>query len=77
MRLEARLLLPDGDISEDTRATVESLIAHFAAHGFNARQKDHYLKVRGDWENLSTALAEARQEILPVQNNTARTKETA
>ncbi len=77
MRLEARLLLPDGDISEDTRMTVESLITHFAAYGFRAMQKDHYLKIRGDWEHVTTALAEARKEIMPMQNNEARTKAPA
>lgn len=77
MRLEARLLLPDGDISEDTRMTVESLIHHFAAYGFNAMQKDHYLKIRGDWESVTTALAEARKEIVPLHKNEARTKEPA
>ncbi|MBN1975525.1 MAG: glycosyltransferase family 4 protein [Sedimentisphaerales bacterium] len=77
MKLEARLLLPDGNISEDTKMTVESLITHFAAHGFRAMQKDHYLKIRGDWEHLTTALAEARNEIIPMQNGEACTKEHA
>jgi glycosyltransferase involved in cell wall biosynthesis len=77
MRLEARLLLPKGEISEDTRMTVDSLITHFASYGFTAMQKDHYLKIRGDWERVTTALAEARKEIMPIQNNEARTKEPA
>ncbi len=68
MKLEARLLLPDGNISEDAQMTVESLISHFASRGFKALQKDHCLKIRGDLEHLSNALVEARKEIFPLQN---------
>lgn len=69
MKLEARLLLPDGNISENTKSTVESLITHFASHGFRAMRKDHYLKIRGELEPLTTALEEANKEIFPLQNN--------
>ncbi|MEJ2646814.1 MAG: glycosyltransferase family 4 protein, partial [Sedimentisphaerales bacterium] len=75
MRLEARLLLPDGDISEDTRMTVDSLITHFAARGFSALQEDHYLKIRGDWESVTKALAEARREIIPLHSDEPQGKE--
>ena len=75
MRLEAKLLLPDGDISEDTRMTVDSLITHFAARGFSALQEDHYLKIRGDWESVTKALAEARREIIPLHSDEPQGKE--
>ena len=75
MRLEARLLLPDGDISDDTRMTVDSLITHFATRGFSAMQEDHYLKIRGDWESVTNALAAARKEIIPLNNDDTEPKE--
>jgi hypothetical protein len=76
LTLEARLHLPDEDISEDTKSTVKSLISHFASHGFEAMQKDHYLKIRGDLEHLTTALVEARKEIIPMQNYDVTSQES-
>ncbi len=76
LTLEARLHLPDEAISEDPKSTVKSLISHFASHGFEAMQKDHYLKIRGDLEHLTTALVEARKEIIPMQDYDVTTQES-
>jgi glycosyltransferase involved in cell wall biosynthesis len=60
LRLEARLMVPAHAVNEDTCATFESLKARLNAYGFKAAQKDHYLEIRGDWQEVTAALAEAR-----------------
>ncbi len=77
MRLEARLLLPDGDISEDTKVTVESLYTSFRGLWIQCYAKGSLFENQGRLGNLTNALAEARKEIIPLHNNEARTKEPA
>jgi glycosyltransferase involved in cell wall biosynthesis len=64
LKLEAKLLIPEGDINEQTYITLEALKLYLNAHGFRTTQNDHHLKIRGDWEDVTAALAEARNEIM-------------
>jgi glycosyltransferase involved in cell wall biosynthesis len=64
LKLEAKLMIPEGEINEQMCITLEALKLYLNAHGFRITQYDHHLKIKGDWEDVTTALAEARDEIM-------------
>ena len=64
LKLEAKLMIPEGEINDQMCITLEALKLYLNAHGFRITQYDHHLKIRGDWEDVTAALAEARDEIL-------------
>ena len=57
-------MIPEGEINDQMCITLEALKLYLNAHGFRITQYDHHLKIRGDWEDVTAALAEARDEIL-------------
>lgn len=77
VKLEARLVIPEQSVSEDARLTLESLRTYLNAWGFRTIQKDHHLRIRGDWEDVTEALAEARKEILIGKERMAARSEPA
>jgi glycosyltransferase involved in cell wall biosynthesis len=64
VKLEAKLIIPDNAINEETCMTFDSLKMYLNAYGFRATQRDHHLRIKGDWEDVTAALSEARKEIL-------------
>ena len=64
LKLEAKLMIPEGQINEQMCITLEALKLYLNAHGFRITQYDHHLKIKGDWEDVTTALAEARDDII-------------
>ena len=63
VKLEAKLMIPTRALNADTWATFESLKTRLTGYGFNAVQKDHYLKIKGDWQDIASALARTRNEF--------------
>jgi glycosyltransferase involved in cell wall biosynthesis len=63
LELEAKLMIPEGQIDENMGITLEALKLYLNAHGFRITQYDHHLKIMGDWQDVTEALAEARDEI--------------
>ena len=64
VKMEAKLTVRQSSHNQDNGETLESLKTYLDAFGFSTTRKDHYLKIRGDWEDVTEALAEARKQIL-------------
>lgn len=77
LKLEARLLLSEQSVSEDAGTTLESLKMYLNACGFSATRKDHHLRIRGDWEDVTAALDEVRREMLASEDRTLCLSEQA
>ena len=78
VKLEAKLMIPARALNADTWATFESLKTRLTDYGFNAVQKDHYLKIKGDWQDITSALARTRNDFftdLKKQDPPERTQE--
>jgi glycosyltransferase involved in cell wall biosynthesis len=64
LKLEAKILIEERNYNQQNCSILEALKFSLNAHGFRTTQNDHYLKIRGDWEDVTTALVDARNEIM-------------
>ena len=63
VKVEARIMLPESAENDAAYAVLEALNTKLARQNFTLKQKDHYLKIRGDWEEVIKALYECRERL--------------
>ena len=68
VKLEVKLLLPEsaespGGIGDEIGEVLEMLNANLTEHHLALQQKQRYLKIRGDWEDVTRALYECRKGL--------------
>ena len=70
--VEAKLMVPEFAENGAADALLESLKSTLAGRGFVSQRRDHTLKFRGDWENVTTALSECSKWITPADKGFRR-----
>jgi hypothetical protein len=70
VRLEAKLRIPTSVESKTANAVLETLKTNLASRGFAPRQRNHSLRIRGDWEKVADALAECRKRLVLAERDT-------
>lgn len=63
VELEVKIMVPSLAKNDATCAVLEALNSNLASYGFILQQKEHYLKIRGDWEEVTKALSECRERL--------------
>jgi glycosyltransferase involved in cell wall biosynthesis len=66
VKLEAKVLIPASARDDRTSEAIEVLNETLAQGRCAFQQKEHYLKIRGDWEEVTIALSEFHKKIARV-----------